>query len=174
MVRRVVASRVKSTILHVIRSGQFTPACTRGWSATLAIFPPQPRPCPSRELVLDCRTTIPQLAQLSITIGTSGAHIPVMTSDNGSFQILTRPVVFTEKLPALGTLGDIILVDFSQYAIGIRQEMSVESSRHVGWQSDQTGYRCIIRIDGMPTWASAHTPKSGGDSLSWAVALESR
>jgi len=117
---------------------------------------------------------IPQLAQLSIILGTGGSHIPVMTSDNGEFHVLTRPVVFTEKLPALGTVGDILLVDFSQYAVGIRQEMSVESSRHVGWQSDQTGYRCIIRVDGQPTWASAHTPRNGGDSLSWAVALETR
>jgi HK97 family phage major capsid protein len=119
-------------------------------------------------------STIPQLLELSVVIGTSGQHMAVQTGRNGEFLLLTRPVIFTEKCQPLGTKGDILLVDFSQYAVGLRREMVVQTSQHVGWQSDQIGYRCILRVDGVPLWASAHTPANGSDTLSWAVALADR
>ncbi len=118
-------------------------------------------------------TAIPQLAQLSIPIGTGGSHIPVMTESNGRFQILTRPVLFTEKLPALGTKGDVLLCDFSQYTIGLRKEVSVEKSIHVGWQNDTSGYRAILRADGQGRWSKPLTP-ANGDTQSWCVALATR
>lgn len=118
-------------------------------------------------------TTIPQLLTLTIPIGTSGAHIPAMTQDDGKFFILTREVLFTEKVAAVGTEGDISFIDFTQYACGMRKEVTVEKSIHIGWQNDQTGYRTILRADGMPTWATPHTPKHG-NTLSWCVTLADR
>ena len=52
---------------------------------------------------------------------------------DGSFSMLTRPLLFTEKLPALGDEGDILLADFSQYALGQRAGMGIEKSRHAGF-----------------------------------------
>lgn len=118
-------------------------------------------------------TTIPQLAQLTIPIGTGGSHVPVLTESNGQFRILTRPVLFTEKLPAVGTVGDLVLVDFSQYTIGLRKEVSIEKSMHVGWQNDTSGYRVILRADGQGRWDEPFTP-ANGDSQSWCVALATR
>ena len=118
-------------------------------------------------------TTIPQLAALSIAVGTGGSHIPVMTRGDGGFEILTRPVLFTEKVPALGDQGDISLVDFSQYVVGIRREMSLERSQHVGFQTDEAAFRGIIRADGQGKWSAAYTPKTGS-TLSWAVTLAER
>lgn len=103
-------------------------------------------------------TTIPQLSTMSVTIGTSGSHIPVMTTDNGEFQILTRPVVFTEKVPTIGTAGDLLLADFSQYSVGMRQDVILEKSIHAGWQADTCKYRTIVRADGMGRWAEPFTP----------------
>lgn len=68
------------------------------------------------------QSAIPQLLELSIAVGTGGSHIPVMTEKNGGFSILTRPVIFTEKVEVLGSQGDILLGDFSQYVVGLREE----------------------------------------------------
>lgn len=118
-------------------------------------------------------TCIPQLLALSQSVGTGGSHIPVMTESGGKFYILTREVLFTEKLPTLGTEGDIIFADFSQYAIGMRKDVSVEQSTHVGFSTDEVAYRAILRADGQGKWNKVLTPKNG-DTQSWIVALATR
>ena len=119
-------------------------------------------------------SAIPQLLQLSIAVGVGGVHIPVMTeSSNGQFKILTRPVIFTEKLPALGTEGDIVLVSLDQYAIGLRREIFIDKSNSVGWLQDLSDYRCIVRVDGMGSWSDVVTPENG-PTQGWAVTLGDR
>ncbi len=118
-------------------------------------------------------TTIPQLAKLSVPVGTGGSHIPVMRESDGGFEILTRPVIFTEKVPAVGSKGDIGLYDFSQYACGLRAEVTLEKSAHVGFQTDETAYRTLLRGDCRGLWSKAFTP-ANGQTLSWAVTLEAR
>ena len=79
----------------------------------------------------------------------------------------------TEKVPTLGTKGDVILADLSQYAIGLRADIVVEASRHAGWSTDSTYYRAIVRANGAGTWKSVLTPKAG-DTRSWVVVTETR
>jgi HK97 family phage major capsid protein len=118
-------------------------------------------------------TCIPQLLMMCLPIGVSGSYIPVLQESNGKFVLLTRPIIFTEKIPALSSKGDIILVDLSQYAVGLRKEVSIDKSNVPGWLEDSSDYRTIIRVDGRGTWKEPITPKHG-DSLSWCVALEAR
>jgi HK97 family phage major capsid protein len=118
-------------------------------------------------------TTIPQLATLALAVGTGGAPIPVMSDSSGEFKILTRPVIFSEKMAAVGEVGDILLADFTQYAIGIRKEVSIDKSMHVGFAQDESTYRAIVRVDGMPLWANVYTPYAG-DTLSPFVTLAAR
>jgi HK97 family phage major capsid protein len=118
-------------------------------------------------------TAIPQLLTLSIIVGAGGAPVPVLSESNGQFRMLTRPVLFTEKVPVLGDQGDLSLIDFSQYTVGLRREATLEKSIHVGWQNDTAGYRTILRADGQASWSKAMTPKHGS-SLSWAVTLAAR
>ena len=113
---------------------------------------------------------IPQLLQLSIVIGTGGSHIPVLKEQNGSFSMLGRPA---EKLPTLGTEGDLIFVDPSQWILGLRSEMRLDRSQHLGFQSDLDSWRGIIRADGMGSWNAVYTP-ANGSTLSWCVALAVR
>jgi len=118
---------------------------------------------------------IPELLSLTQVVGTGGVVIPVMSeSSDGTFRILTRPVIFTEKVPGVGDLGDISFVDFSQYAIGMRKEATLDRSAHVGWHEDETGYRTILRADGRGTWKAPLVPRKGGATLSWAVTLAAR
>jgi len=129
--------------------------------------------CVSNSVWVASPTTIPQLSTLSLTVGVGGAPIPVMTSDSGQFIILTRPVLFSEKMSALGAVGDILLADFSQYAVGLRKEVSIDKSQHLGFQQDISTYRGIVRVDGQPLWADPYTPVNG-DSLSCFVTLAAR
>jgi HK97 family phage major capsid protein len=107
----------------------------------------------SRSVWVCHQTTIPQLLQLSIPVGTGGSHYPVLKESNGKFSMLTRPVIFTEKTETLGSQGDILLADFSQYIIGLRDGLRMDVSPHVYFESDESLGRLIERHDGQPLWS---------------------
>jgi HK97 family phage major capsid protein len=92
---------------------------------------------------------------------------------DGSFQVLGLPAFFTEKTPAFSSQGDVLLADFSQYAVGLRNEMSMAVSQHLYFDSDETAFRALIRADGRGRWSQAMQPKSGA-TLSWCVTLQAR
>jgi HK97 family phage major capsid protein len=114
---------------------------------------------------------IPALLQLVIQVGTGGSYIPVLKEDSGQFTILTRPVIFSEKVETAGTRGDILLADFSQYCIGLRSGMRFDKSIHVGFKTDETTARLIERHDGQPLWDAALTLEDGVTKVSPFVVL---
>lgn len=124
--------------------------------------------------------TFPQLATMALSVGTGGGPVWIgganqPGSDTPPITILGRPVIFTEKAPALGTTGDINFVDLSYYLIGDRQALAVASSDQYAFQNDQTAYRLIERVDGRPWLQSALTPHNGSsNTLSAFVQLASR
>jgi len=127
--------------------------------------------CMANAVWIANQTTVPQLLTMSLAVGTGGAPIqPAVLQQNGKFSLLGKELLFTEKCPALGSLGQLMLVDFSQYCIGLRKEVSLDKSIHIGWVTDESSYRAILRADGQGTWDKAITPKAG-DTLSWCVAL---
>jgi len=120
------------------------------------------------------QSTIPQLLELSIAVGTGGSFIPVMSESNGQFKILTRPVIFTEKTEPLGDQGDIVLADLSQYVVGLRKGMSFDTSQHVYFTTDELAARLIERHDGQPLWDEALTLEDGSTTVSPFVTLAER
>jgi len=119
--------------------------------------------------------TFPELATMALSVGTGGA--PVMQTNGAvtpSQTILGRPVIVSEKAKTLGTAGDVNFVDFGFYLIGDRQVMSARSSEHFKFQSDQTSFRIIERLDGRPWLNSAITPQNNSDTLSPFVELQTR
>ena len=126
--------------------------------------------------------TFPQLAQMAQTVGTGGGPVWIGNFSGGQggmdtppVTILGRPVIFTEKVPALGTTGDINFVDLSYYLIGDRQQVRVDSSEHFLFQNNQVAYRLISRVDGRPWLQSPLTPHNGSsNTLSAFVQLASR
>lgn len=120
--------------------------------------------------------TFPELATMALSVGTGGSAIWLNNGAAGPpMTILGRPVLFTEKAPALlGSQGDISFVDPGFYLIGDRQVMSAMSSPHFKFQNDQTAYRIIERVDGRPWLQSAITPQNNGPTLSPFVQLQAR
>lgn len=81
------------------------------------------------------------------------------------------PVVVTEKVPAKGSIGDIMLADMRYYLIGDRQRLTIEESMHVKFKYDEKAWRFVQRVDGMPWLDSAITPRAGGSTISPFVIL---
>lgn len=71
------------------------------------------------------------------------------------------PVYFTEKLPTLGTTGDVILADLSMYVIGTRLDMQIDMSPHFLFRNNQLAWRVVCRCDGKPWLNSTITDASG-------------
>ncbi len=116
--------------------------------------------------------TYPQLA---------AAHIPGTNGDVSVWQeslvpdrpstLLGAPVNFTEYCPALGSEGDIILVDWSQYLWGVYMAAQGASSMHVRFTSNEQAFKVNARNDGRCWWDSAITVKRGSQSIGPIITL---
>ena len=115
------------------------------------------------------------LTTSNTTLGT-GANAIWINSQMGAANplpgtIFGRPFFLTEKMQALGTTGDIGLFDFSYYLIGDRQPLTIDVSTHVGFVTDTTYFRFVLRVDGQPWVQSPLTPHRGTNTLSPFVVL---
>ena len=110
----------------------------------------------------------PYLYFLTIAVGTGGSVMPLYTppgtNGNPYGMLLGIPVVPIEQCNTTGTVGDIILADFSQYYVADKGAMNSASSIHLKFDYNQTTFRFIYRIDGRPRWESALTPFKGGST----------
>jgi HK97 family phage major capsid protein len=115
------------------------------------------------------------LAQLIQLVATVITWLPASGGIAGRIPgtILGMPFMITEKVPTLGTSGDIGLYDLSYYLIGDRSDLRIDSSTHVRFTTDETAWRFVERVDGQPWVDSAFTPYNAGDTLSPFVQLSS-
>jgi len=117
------------------------------------------------------------LYKMHMVIGTGGVpvYLPANGLADGPFGTLFgRPVIPHEYGAVLGTAGDIILADMSQYTTIDKGGIVPASSMHVRFEYDEMAFRWVWRIDGEASWKSAITPKSGGPTLAPFVALQTR
>lgn len=78
-----------------------------------------------------------------------------------------RPVIPVEYCQTLGTTGDIILADLSEYIlIDKAGGIDLASSIHLKFDYDEVAFRAIFRCNGQPKWTSALTPFKGSNTLS--------
>jgi len=117
---------------------------------------------------------IPELLELSVSVGVGGVALQVLSERDGQFYMLGRPAFFSEFVPQLGQAGDIGIYDFGYYLIGDRAELRIESSPHVKFTTDETVFRAVQRLDGRAWLLSAITPANAGDSRSAFVILGAR
>ena len=118
----------------------------------------------------------PQLASLSRSVGTGGSPVFMPNIQSGPPMIIYgRPVIISEKLQTLGTVGDIYFADFFYYLIGDRQAMSMSSSEHFKFTSDLMTWKWVQRLDGRPWLHSAITSRNNSaHTFSPFVALATR
>jgi len=125
---------------------------------------------------------LPQLASMSMSVGTGGA--PVWLPANGIAgkpfdTLMGKPIIWTKHCSTLGTVGDIIFADWSQYLVGQKAGQGAfgkfDTSIHLKFDADQTCFRFVFRIDGQPWWPSAVTPpQATADTISPFITLETR
>lgn len=120
------------------------------------------------------QTVIPQLAQLTIDVGTGGVPVYMPSLREGiPDQLLGRPIIFGEFAKAVGTKGDIILGNWSQFLEGTYEPIQGASSVHVRFVNHEQTFKFWMRNCGRPWWRAALTPKNGS-TLSPFVVLDTR
>jgi HK97 family phage major capsid protein len=134
-------------------------------------------------LVADCRPNAcwfvnpdcdPQLRNLALVVGTAGAPLWSWNSDTSPYpRLLGLPAIPTEHNAALGTVGDIVLGDFSQYRI-VDQAPKDAVSFDAAFVSDQIVFRMVYRVDGKSKYASAITPANSSTTRSPFITLATR
>ena len=81
-----------------------------------------------------------------------------------------KPVIETEYNATLGTVGDLVLADLTQYLF-IQKLLQTAASMHVAFATDEMAFRVTWRVDGKPAWVSALTPFKGSATQSPFVAI---
>lgn len=123
---------------------------------------------------------IRQLGVMSITVGTGGSavFVPNGTSAAAALakNLMGRNLTFLEECPTLGDLGDLILVDWSQYFVGQfagAPGIQAESSIHLNFDYRKECFQFTFYADGQPAWKDVHQPLKG-TSKSPYVAIAAR
>ena len=75
-------------------------------------------------------------------------------------RIFGRPFFISEKMPSLGTQGDIGYFDLRYYFIFDRQPLTIDVSTHVAFVTDETCWRFVLRVAGQCWPAGTLTPRN--------------
>lgn len=120
---------------------------------------------------------LPQLMQMNQAVGTGGQLVylpPGGLSATPYSTLYGREVVWTEYSSTLGTEGDIVLADMSQYTIVDKNGVQAATSMHVAFLSDEMVFRITYRVDGKPMWAAPLSPYKGSNTKSPFISLQTR
>lgn len=99
---------------------------------------------------------------------------PPGTNGNALGTLMGRPVIPVEYAATLGTVGDIQLVDPSQYLMIDKGGITSQSSIHVRFEYGETAFRFTYRANGGPLANSAITPYKGTNTQSPFIVLQTR
>ena len=107
------------------------------------------------------------------------ANQPIFTPPGGFSvapygTLLGKPINVIEQASTLGTVGDIALLDLSQYALATKGGVNQQSSMHVRFLFDEQVFKFTMRVDGQPVWNNVLTPFKGSATQSPFVVLAAR
>jgi len=89
-------------------------------------------------------------------------------------RILNKPVLFEDSCSALGTKGDIMLIDPWYYILLSKGTAKQDWSMHVEFLTDQMCFRVVFRCNGKPKIETPLTIKNSTKTRSPFVALAAR
>lgn len=120
----------------------------------------------------------PQLNSLNQPVSTAGGQLVYLPPGGLSAApyatLYGRPVIPTEYNNALGTEGDIALLDLSQYMLIDKGGVQAQTSMHVAFLTDEMVFRITYRVDGKPMWYKPMTSFKGSTQKSPFVTLQTR
>jgi HK97 family phage major capsid protein len=119
----------------------------------------------------------PTLATMHVSV--AGAAIPVYLPANGAADapystLMGMPAYKCEHCSTIGTTGDIVLADWSQYYIGTKGGVKTASSIHLRFDYNEMVYRFQARYDGQPAQPAPLTPEQSTATLGYFVKLDAR
>jgi HK97 family phage major capsid protein len=119
------------------------------------------------------------LFTLSLPLGTAGSALPLyqFSDDPDAMPYGTlcgRPVLLSEYASAVGSAGDLCLIDPSQIVTVDKGEPQQDIRMDVKFLTDEGIFRVVYRVDGAPSWHTALTPYNDSTTVSPYVVLGAR
>ncbi|MCP3927257.1 MAG: phage major capsid protein [Desulfobacterales bacterium] len=119
---------------------------------------------------------MPALQSIYIKTGENSGY-PAFMPPSGLSEIpygvlMGRPAMPIEYCEGLGTEGDLVLVDMSEYELITKGKVKPSTSIHVKFMEDETAFKFIYRINGQPKWSSPKAPHKGTKTVSPFVVLK--
>ena len=124
--------------------------------------------------------TAPRTNNPSASDGNDGSAEKFLWNPEGGYRdldyqrILTRPVIFEDYCSAIGSKGDILLIDPSQYILLTKGTARMGWSIHVQWLTDQQCFRMVFRCGGAPKQNAPITLANSSNTRSAFVTLAAR
>ena len=86
-----------------------------------------------------------------LTLGETPIWMPEGGLADAPYQrILGRPVIYDDNCAAIGSKGDVMLVDLSRYILVKKGTARQDWSMHVEFLTDQMCFRMVLRVNGAP------------------------
>ncbi|WP_040663837.1 phage major capsid protein [Oscillibacter ruminantium] len=118
-----------------------------------------------------------QLPYLAIKSGDASKFLWNPEGGLGNFdtqRVLNKPVLFDDNCAAIGSKGDILLVDPFQYVLLMKGTAKQDWSMHVEFLTDQQCFRIVWRCNGAPKVDAPLTIKNSTKKRSPFVTLDAR
>jgi HK97 family phage major capsid protein len=133
------------------------------WITNITTFPQLSILSDGTNYVFQPNALISQAMKLSAmdkSVGGRGAEL--MHRPMGD--LLGFPVYFSEKVPVLGTTGDLSLVAPSQFGVAERSGLEVAVSEHFYFDTDRIAYRFKKRHDMKSLWRAPYQQADGSNT----------
>lgn len=110
-----------------------------------------------------------------LTLGDTPIWMPEGGLADAPYQrILGRPVIYDDNCAAIGSKGDVMLVDLSRYILVKKGTARQDWSMHVEFLTDQMCFRMVLRVNGAPDTTKKITLKNTTLERSPFVTLAAR
>lgn len=119
----------------------------------------------------------PQLAfmKTGTTAGDAPVYLPANQAAGQPFNsLMGDPIEWCKHCENLGTKGDLIYADWSQYLIGQRSGQAgpqFDTSMHLFFDTNQMAFRFIFEIDAQPWWPTSVTQPKSSKKISPFIAI---
>jgi HK97 family phage major capsid protein len=117
-----------------------------------------------------------QIFNMTVALGTAGVNYwpSLREATPKGMELFGFPVYFSEQMEILGDQGDILLAAPENYVIGLRQQVEVDVSPHVGFLTDEIYIRLTLRVDGQSACSTPLILRDGTTQVSDFVTLQAR